>query len=368
MSTANSLAATSRASNTQITLLVTSINQALSAFLTESSRFASPSRIDKNLRSALYYAQAAAALAAADGSTSGIRNRLQKVAFYLGQAYSLMSPPTAATTLGESAHALSSLAVSSLLEPVIGPADTRSSASLAPSLTPGSLGTILGDATLSPLALQTTAAVQAANGSFPYELAGVSVTIGGKAAQVIAVSPSRVNFYLPPNLPAGPTELIVTSEDGYISYGTTVLSATAPAIFTLNGSGSGAGSVVNASTLAAGSFEITTEANFGADSRTRLMILATGISHGAANSDASNDIVTDSGRLVNVAESVAVEARLGDGRTLSLPVEFAGTRGAFPGLDQVHLRLTSELQHAGDIELTIIINNQRSNSVMVIIR
>ena len=62
-----------------------------------------------------------------------------------------------------------------------------------------------------------------------------------------------------------------------------------------------------------------------------------------------------------------VEARLSDGRVYNLPVEFAGEQGVLPGLDQITVRLITELKGAGSIQLTLIVNGQRSNAPTVFV-
>ena len=115
-------------------------------------------------------------------------------------------------------------------------------------------------------------------------------------------------------------------------------------------------------------FDVTTPENFGADKRTRLTIFAAGISGNAANPDVSNDVLINGVVQPNYAESVALEARLGDGRVISLPVEFAGAQGTLPGLDQVNVVLPPGLQGAGAVQLTLIIGGQRSNAPTIVIR
>jgi uncharacterized protein (TIGR03437 family) len=52
-----------------------------------------------------------------------------------------------------------------------------------------------------------------------------------------------------------------------------------------------------------------------------------------------------------------------------LPVEFVGAvEGRLPGLDQVNVLLHPELRGAGLVDLTIIINGQRSNTAAINIR
>jgi uncharacterized protein (TIGR03437 family) len=127
---------------------------------------------------------------------------------------------------------------------------------------------------------------------------------------------------------------------------------------------------MNVSEPGAASFEVISPHALGTDKRTRVSLYATGISASAPNLYADNDVRTASGgMLANVAESVTVEARTRDGRLYYLPVEFAGAvEGRLPGLDQVNVMLHAELRGAGLVDLTIIINGQRSNTATINIR
>jgi hypothetical protein len=73
--------------------------------------------------------------------------------------------------------------------------------------------------------------------------------------------------------------------------------------------------------------------------------------------------------VVNVAESLTVEARYADGRFYHLPVEFAGALGArMPGVDQVIVLLHPEMRGAGLVDLTIVVGGQRSNTASIYIK
>ena len=116
-------------------------------------------------------------------------------------------------------------------------------------------------------------------------------------------------------------------------------------------------------------FDVLTPENFGSDKRTRLNIFATGISGSAVNTNASNDINFGNGNVrANFAESVRVEAKLSNGLTFNLPVEFAGVQGVLPGLDQITVVLIPELKGAGVVQLTLIVGNQRSNAPTITIK
>jgi uncharacterized protein (TIGR03437 family) len=363
LGTATTLAAQTSSTEAQIAPLVTGIEQAYAAFLTEATRFGtSAAEIDKALLASLYFARAAQALGAKN-SGAGVQNRLQVAAYRLGQARDLMTPGTTQNISAQTAHA-------SMLSTtfIIGNADTRSEASLAPVLAPSSLGVILGDQSQSPLSMQTSTAAQAPGGSLPYELAGVSVMFGGQAAQLLAVSPSRITFLVPAGYTSPNAEVIVTLQEGYVSRGNAGVTRVAPALFTADGSGAGAALALNASNLMPGPFDVTTQRNLSTDKRTRLIMYGTGVSGGAVNSSAANDIRLDNGGVAaNLCESVTVEARTGGG-VYQLPVEFAGALGRVSGLDQLNIVLIPELRGAGTVALTLIVGGQRSNSVTIAVR
>ncbi|HEY0405168.1 MAG TPA: carbohydrate-binding protein [Pyrinomonadaceae bacterium] len=344
----------------QIAVLLADIEQAYAAFGSESSNFTTADQMDRGLRASLYFSRAAAALSVEQLSSAGVQSRLQIAAAHLGLVKSLMLP---SETASSGAHASVTSA------PVIGSADTRSSARFDTTLSPLSLGSILGDAVLSPLATQTKFATPAANGSLPYELSGVCVIIEGRAAQILAVSPSQVNFLVPAGVANGTAEVIVTSDAGYVSRGTVTVATLAPALFAVSGNGAGAGVALNAATNTQGPFNDVTPQNFGTDKRTRLMLMATGISGGGvANTNAGNDIRIGNTVLENFAESVIVEARLQDGRVFQLPVEFAGRQNTWAGLDQINVVLLPELRQAGTVELTLVVGLQRSNMTTISVR
>lgn len=356
---ASSLTGLPSASAAQIAPLVDDISHAYSVFLTEIGKFNSISEIDRELRASLYFARGAEALAGIQGPAIGVQNRLQIVAYHLNRALGFMGSGNLTESL-QDAHVF---AVGGT--PVIGPAEALSSASFAPVLAPASLGTVLGDPNQSPLALQTAYAALSATGELPYELNGVSVAVAGRAARLIAVSPSRILFCVPANAPVGETEVIVTSQDGYVSRGTTTIAGLAPGIFTVNGNGFGDALVLNAATMTSGAFNLTTPENLGADKVTRLLIMASGFSNGASNSNSNNDLVSAMGVFPNLAESVTIEARTSGGLIFQLPVEFAGPSGRSYGVDQINVRLLPELRGTGNVELTVIVGGHRSNSALI---
>jgi uncharacterized protein (TIGR03437 family) len=194
------------------------------------------------------------------------------------------------------------------------------------------------------------------------------VTVNGVAVPVFYASPSNVKFFLPPDVAEGTVEVIVSSQDGYICQGLFSVERNVSRIMTTNDDENGSIAIADGLNLIASNFEVTNENNFGPDKRTRLTFFATGISGSVFNSDGSNDINVGGNVRANLAEAIAVEARLPNGDVLTLPVEFAGAQGVVPGLDQVTVILRPELRGAGVVQMTLVVGGRRSSSPTVSIR
>ncbi len=139
-------------------------------------------------------------------------------------------------------------------------------------------------------------------------------------------------------------------------------------LFTATPNDNGVAVSLNNSTQTSGIFDMFTFPNFGSDPRTHLTVFATGIRARARNTDLSNDVSLIGIPRPNLAESVTLEARAQGGRVLTLPVLFAGVQGDLPGLDECVFVLPSELQGAGNVALTLVVNGERSNSPSIMIR
>jgi uncharacterized protein (TIGR03437 family) len=123
----------------------------------------------------------------------------------------------------------------------------------------------------------------------------------------------------------------------------------------------------NGTKLTTSTFEILTQENFGSDKRTRLTFFATGLSGSAFNTDTRNDVNIGGIIKPNFAESVVVEAKLRN-KVFVLPVEFAGAQSILTGMDQITVILVPELRGIGRVQLSVIVNGQRSNAPTVEIR
>jgi uncharacterized protein (TIGR03437 family) len=320
------------------------------------------STIDSQLQAARLFSKNNVGLAMRLNSPS-IRSNLLRIATHLAIVEDLMSGGTITPETAAQA-----LATNTRTNVQIGQATVGYGLSAASSLAPGSLGAISGNTAIAPLTSQTAFAPLAAGGNLPYELSGLTVTVDGIAVPVLYVSPSGIKFVMPDNATVGTSEVIIASQDGYIGISSASVVKNVSRIMTAADDDSGSAIVTNSQKQTATGLDVETPENFGTDKRTRLSIFTTGISGSAANTDSNNDITINGNVVKNYAESVSVEAKLSDGRVFVLPVEFAGAQGVLPGLDQVNVVLVPELRGAGSVQLTVIINGERSNAPSVFIR
>jgi uncharacterized protein (TIGR03437 family) len=320
------------------------------------------SAIDVQLQAARLFSKANVGLAMRLNSPS-IRSNLQRIATHLAIAEDLM-------TFGNvtPATAAQAFATNTRINVQIGQANTGYGLSGPSSIAPGSLGAISGNLSIAPMTSQTAFAQLSPDSGLPYELAGLTVTVDGVAVPVLYISPSGIKFVLPEQSTTGTSEVIVASQDGYICVSSVSVVKNISRIMTAADDDNGTAIVTNSRKETATGLDVETPENFGTDKRTRLSIFATGISGSALNTDTSNDITINGNVTKNYAESITMEAKLSDGRVFLLPVEFAGAQGLLPGLDQVNVILIPELQGAGSVQLTVVINGERSNAPSVFIR
>jgi uncharacterized protein (TIGR03437 family) len=198
------------------------------------------------------------------------------------------------------------------------------------SVQPGSIITIFGNKITSGVAFATD--VQKP----PVNLGGVTVSIGGTAAALFYVSPTQINAVVDPKTPLGADSVVVTSQSGSQN-GTLTVSSSAPAgLFSLFGSGTRDGAILNAVTFLLGDFSTRT-----ANSPTFLALFATGLNL------SGTPTVTIGGVPVQVT--------------------FFGAAPCCDGLDQVNVMLPDSLAGAGRVPVVLTQNGVASNTVQVVL-
>jgi Domain of unknown function DUF11/Putative metal-binding motif len=181
-----------------------------------------------------------------------------------------------------------------------------------------------------------------ANGLWPTNLDGVTVNVAGRPAQVIAVTQApgfsvsnpiyRVDFALPQDGPTGSgITITVTHAPSGSSWSAPAIIRMIPCFWSTEGSATGAAIAQNADTFVA----FTPARPAPAGSQTRVVLYATGL------------------RSLVISNSLIIRARLSDGRTFVLPVDYAEIGKILHGLDQLIVRLTPELAGGGLVVLSI---------------
>ncbi|HYJ47674.1 MAG TPA: lamin tail domain-containing protein, partial [Pyrinomonadaceae bacterium] len=183
------------------------------------------------------------------------------------------------------------------------------------------------------LAFSSEQAQKQVNGNFPTTVGGTTVTVNGRPAQIFFVSPTQVNFLVPPQTEIGAAaDLVVTNSEGFQSKGGIITIRAAPGIFTASGDGKGEAVALNADTLQAGPFD-------PSKGNLRLVIYTTGVRNAA---------------------QVAATA---GGRSLTVESFLASQDMA--GLDEVRVLIPSDLRGAGTVDLALRADNRDSNPVTV---
>ncbi len=170
------------------------------------------------------------------------------------------------------------------------------------------------------------------NGTFPTNVGGTTVTVDGRAAQIFFVSPSQVNFLVPPQTEIGTAEVIVTNSENFASRGNVTTLRAAPGVFTKSGDGSGPGVILSNDLLQEGPFDPT-------NGNLRLIVFTTGARSASQNS------VAIGGRVAN-AETVIASPDM-------------------PGLDEVSVLVPRDLRGAGTVDLFVQSDGRASNPVSV---
>jgi uncharacterized protein (TIGR03437 family) len=162
------------------------------------------------------------------------------------------------------------------------------------------------------------------------------VTIGGTTAALFYVSPTQINAVVDPATPTGSKPVVITSSAGTQNGTVTIDTNAAPGLFSLFGTGTRDGAILNAITFLLGDFSTRT-----ANSPTYLALFATGL----------NPSVTPTVTVGGVPVTVA----------------FFGAAPCCDGLQQINIQLPDSLSGAGRVPVVVSQNGQTSNTVQVIL-
>jgi len=180
-----------------------------------------------------------------------------------------------------------------------------------------------------------------------------------RQSPLFSVSPTQVNYLIPPETAEGPARVTVTS-GASVADGTVVISATAPGLFAANGNGAGvaAGSAVRVD--AAG---IRTEIPVYECAQLPSTCVPVALDLGA---ESSETVLTVYGTGIrNCGDWSSFYALIG-GRPAD--VLNAGPHPTATGLDQVNMRLSHDLAQRGLVDVRVMLDDQVSNAVDISIK
>jgi uncharacterized protein (TIGR03437 family) len=188
----------------------------------------------------------------------------------------------------------------------------------------------------------------------PLSIADTTLTIDGVPAPLFFASPNQINFLIPSSIGLGAATIIASNPRGEYSVGDIEITATAPAIFTINAAGTGdaaAIATVDGVNYQAPPFDLMV------GGKPNILVL-----YGTGFRRAMADNPTDDN---GVAESVSVSI---DGRPAK--VYYAGAQGGFSGLDQINVELPSNLAGQGlrRVEVVATVNGVTANRVTIQIK
>lgn len=210
------------------------------------------------------------------------------------------------------------------------------------------------------------AAVQSAGGGkLPTILSGTRVIVRDSAniereAPLFFVAPGQINYQIPVGTVTGTAGVSVIRDERVVAVGTVEIEPTAPGIFTADSSGHGLAAAQVLTVREDGAQLYRPVAEFDPatnsftaqpidlrrlDEKVYLVLFGTGI--------------RERSELSRVRVSIA---------GISLPVLYAGPQPQYAGVDQVNLLLPRSLAGRGEVDLEIVVDDRRSNTVRIDLR
>jgi uncharacterized protein (TIGR03437 family) len=213
------------------------------------------------------------------------------------------------------------------ISPILNGASMGKEPAAEKSVAPDSVASVFGIG----LADSTLQAQRETDGTFPTTLAGTSITVNGRPAEIFYASSTQVNFHFPADTEPGLAEVVISKADGVQLHTQVNVANSAPGIFTEEGNGVGKAVVFDLDKLLGRQVMVVD------DSLRRFYVYTTGV-RGAA----------------------LVQATL-NGHQLTVE-RIRACRG-LPGLDQVTIVFSGEITHAGVNTLQFTVDGISSNSV-----
>ncbi|MGE0131382.1 MAG: hypothetical protein AB7U82_25150 [Blastocatellales bacterium] len=210
------------------------------------------------------------------------------------------------------------------------------------------------------------ALTQAASSTpLPTQLAGTSVKVKDSAgverfAPLFFVSPSQINYQLPPGTATGLATITFTNANANLFIEQGIIFPTNPGLFTADASGAGIAAAVVLRVKPGGAQSYEPVARFDSAQNKFVAVL---IDPGPV-SDQVFLILFGTG-IRNNSSGRPPTAQIGG---VNAPVTFAGAQGELTGLDQVNLLLPPSLAGRGEVDVVLTIDGQTANVVKISIK
>lgn len=189
----------------------------------------------------------------------------------------------------------------------------------------------------------------------PTLLGGTSVTVVdvngfSRPAELFFVSPTQVNFQVPPGVAPGAATVTVSVNGDPVAFGAAQIATVAPGLYTANSTGQGVAAGVVQTFHANGSNDFVYTFQGPAGNRTALPI----------------DLGLDTDQVVLLLYGTGIRAHSGTVTckigSATLPASYAGSSG-FIGEDQVNVALPKSLRGAGSVTVQLTVDGQNANAV-----
>ncbi len=199
----------------------------------------------------------------------------------------------------------------------------------------------------------------------PTSLVGTTVTVRDsqgveRLAPLFFVGQTQVNYLVPNGVANGAATVIVRNGLGETSTGTINITSVTPGLFTANADGTGA--AVGKAIRVRNGVQSPREEIVMLDVATNKYVTRP-IDFNPALEDVYVELYGTGLRYRSSQANVSVE--IGG---VTIPVEYASIAPGFTGLDQVNLKLPPSIDNRGEVDLTVIVDGQRTKTLKINIK
>jgi uncharacterized protein (TIGR03437 family) len=179
-------------------------------------------------------------------------------------------------------------------------------------------------------------------------------------APLFFVSPTQVNYQIPPGTENGPASVTIISGNGAVSVGSLNVASVAPGLFSANANGQGVAAAVALRVRADGSQSFEPISRFDAAQN---RFVSAPIDLGPEGEQVFLILFGTGVRFRSNLSAVSLKIGGADSE-----VSFAGPQGGFVGLDQINGRIPRSLIGRGEVDVVLMVDGITPNTVRVNIR